>query len=283
MSKRPILISFSGGRTSAFMAKFILEHEKYRDREKVVCFANTGKEFNETLDFVNECDKRWGLGVVWLETVVHPERGVGCSFRVVDYDTASRDGEPFREVIKKYGIPNKQFPHCTRELKQVPIKKYMQSLGYKEWDTAVGIRADEPHRLSRTPDGNFINPMFPLADDVKVDESFIRNWWAVQDFDLNLKDYESNCDLCWKKSKRKRLTLIDEHPFVWEWWNKIENEFGAGTYRFDQREGLDILDLVELAKKPFRKAMDKKELSDLQSSMFDPVMDTEWDCFCKST
>jgi hypothetical protein len=33
---------------------------------KVFVFANTGKERTETLDFV-KCDKRWDLGVKWVE------------------------------------------------------------------------------------------------------------------------------------------------------------------------------------------------------------------------
>lgn len=35
-----LLISFSGGRTSAFMAKYLME--RYCNRQKVVVFANTG-------------------------------------------------------------------------------------------------------------------------------------------------------------------------------------------------------------------------------------------------
>jgi hypothetical protein len=278
----PILISFSGGRTSAFMAQFLMTHPSFEDREKVVVFANTGKEFEETLEFVHECDKRWNLNTVWVEARVTAEKGVGTTFNIVSYENASRNGEPFEQVISKYGITNKNYPHCTRELKQMPIKKYMQFLGYKDWITAVGIRADEQHRINRGSDTNFINPYFPLNDLIKVDESFIRNWWSRQDFDLALKDYQSNCDLCWKKSKRKKLTLISEDVLVADWWLKMEKKYG-GDYQFDQREGLTIPDLVELAKKPFQKAIDKHELKKMQESMFDPEMDIETDCFCKSS
>lgn len=281
-SELPILISFSGGRTSAFMAKLLLEYPMFAEREKVVCFANTGKEFPATLDFVNECDKRWNLNVVWLEAEVHQEKGVGTTHKIVTHDTASRNGEPFEAMIRKYGIPNKQYPHCTRELKQMPIRKYMKSLGYKEWITALGIRSDEPHRLSRGNDSNLKYPFFPLVDIIQVDEAFIRGWWDRQDFDLDLKDYQSNCDLCWKKSKRKRLTLIEEDVTVADWWLKMEEKYG-GDYQFDQREGLTIPDLVELAKHPFQKAIDKHELRKAENKMFEPDMDLEWDCFCKST
>ena len=284
MQKKPILISFSGGRTSAFMAKLLMEHQTLADVPKVVCFANTGKEFEATLDFVNECDKRWNLNVVWLEAVVNPEKGKGTTFKIVNYETAARNGEPFESVIAKYGIPNKQFPHCTRELKQLPIRRYIQSLGYSDWQTAVGIRADEPHRINRGSDSNFTNPYFPLGGDlISVDEGFIRRWWDKQDFDLELKDYQSNCDLCWKKSKRKRLTLINENASVADWWNEMEARYGKGEYQFDQREGLTIPDLVEMAKAPFAKAVDKHELRQSTPPLFAPEMDMEWDCMCKAS
>jgi len=278
----PILISFSGGRTSAFMAKLLLSHPLFEKHEKVVCFANTGREFSQTLDFVHECDVRWNLGVVWLEADVNQEKGVGTTFTLVNYENASRNGEPFKAVISKYGIPNKQFPHCTRELKQMPIRKYMQSLGYKEWITAVGIRADEPHRINHGNDSNFVNPFFPLNELVKVDEVFIRDWWDRQGFNLDLKDYESNCDLCWKKSKRKRLTLISDNVHVADWWSEMEDTFG-GEHIFDQRDGWTIQDLVSMAQRPFTKAIDKHELRKMQVPMFDPEMDLEYDCMCKSS
>ena len=64
----PALISFSGGRTSAFMLFKILEaHGGTLPDDVHVCFANTGKEREETLRFVHECATRWGVRVRWLE------------------------------------------------------------------------------------------------------------------------------------------------------------------------------------------------------------------------
>lgn len=40
---KPLVIQFSGGRTSAFMTKFLFEY--FPDREKHVLFENTGLEF----------------------------------------------------------------------------------------------------------------------------------------------------------------------------------------------------------------------------------------------
>ena len=54
------IINFSGGRTSAYMTKRLIDE----GGEYLVTFQNTGKEMPQTLDFINECDKRWGLNIV---------------------------------------------------------------------------------------------------------------------------------------------------------------------------------------------------------------------------
>jgi 3'-phosphoadenosine 5'-phosphosulfate sulfotransferase (PAPS reductase)/FAD synthetase len=69
-----ILISFSGGRTSAFMCKLILEHPTYNDYEKLFVFANTGKEREETLCFVDQVDKEFNLNLVWLKRIYHQQK-----------------------------------------------------------------------------------------------------------------------------------------------------------------------------------------------------------------
>lgn len=275
---RPILISFSGGRTSAFMAKFISELPKYADCQKLFVFANTGKENEATLKFVNECDKRWGLNVVWIEADVISGKGNGTNYKIVNFETASRKGQPFENVILKYGLPSKLYRHCTRELKEVPIHKYAKEILGSEYLTAIGIRADEKHRLGQKP-----NYIYPLAE-YGFTESVIRNWWDNQDFDLELKDYQGNCDLCFLKSKRKKLTILNENPKVSEWWDTMEKAFGSEFQpKFDMMNNLSIEELVDLASKPFQKSLDKHELNKTQASLFDANMDMEFDCFCKMT
>ncbi len=80
---------------------------------RVVLFTNTGKERLETLDFVEECSRQWGVEVVWLEYRYVPlpvlrskKTGKPVSmdprshrFAVVNFATASRDGEPFDRLL----------------------------------------------------------------------------------------------------------------------------------------------------------------------------------------
>jgi 3'-phosphoadenosine 5'-phosphosulfate sulfotransferase (PAPS reductase)/FAD synthetase len=83
----PALISFSGGRTSGFMLQHILDAFGGRLPEGIVAvFANTGKEMTETLDFVPDCGKRWGVNIVWLE--YNP--GLPKMFEIVTHANSTR-------------------------------------------------------------------------------------------------------------------------------------------------------------------------------------------------
>ena len=73
------LVSFSGGRTSAYMLWRILHaHGGALPPDFVVAFANTGREREETLRFVHECGARWkrrrrrGRGVIIARRCVRP-------------------------------------------------------------------------------------------------------------------------------------------------------------------------------------------------------------------
>ena len=281
MKNKLSVSTFSGGRTSAFMAILLKEMPKYKDYQKVFIFANTGKEKEETLEFVEKCDKEFDLNIVWLEALVNKEKGIGTTYKIVSFKTASRNGEPFKDMLDKYAMPNNFASNCTRELKLYPINKYVKDLGFDEVITAMGIRYDERHRKSNFAEEQ--NVIYPLCDDLKVDVMFIRDWWDRQCFDLQLKDYEGNCDLCFKKSVRKRLTLIKENPEIAEWWLKMENKYTTEKIpRFDLRTNLSIEQLVKKSQQPFKTIQDQHELNKTQTGLFDATLDKETDCFCKA-
>ena len=106
----PTCISFSGGRTSAYMLWRILEaHQMSLPSEAVVCFANTGKEDEKTLEFVRDCSVNWNVPITWLEFC-----DTESKFQIVDFDSASRDGEPFEALIRKRNyLPNPVTRFCT--------------------------------------------------------------------------------------------------------------------------------------------------------------------------
>lgn len=222
--KDNLLVCMSGGRTSAYMTKILLD--EYQDKYNItVCFANTGQENNQTLDFVHNCDKYFGFNTVWLEAVVNEGR-VASSHRIVSYDTASRKGEPFERVIAKYGIPNQSYPHCTRELKENPIHSYIKSIGWKrgEYFTAIGIRADEPRRIKRNK--TVQNKVYPLVDWFESDKQDVMDFWSEQDFDLQLQDYQGNCKWCYKKSNKKLFQIMDDDITIFDFPKLMEDRYG---------------------------------------------------------
>jgi hypothetical protein len=223
MTGLPLLhVAFSGGRTSAFMTKKLLDN--WSDRYQFcVTFANTGLEHEKTLQFVHNCDKYFGFNTVWLEADVNPLKGEGTSFKIVTFETAKRNGEPFEEMIKKYGIPNSAYLHCTRELKLLPMQKYLKHVGFfhKEVPTALGIRADERRRVRSSAEAN--NIIYPLVDTWPVDKQDVLDWWEDQTFDLDIEEWDGNCKGCYKKSFKKLFKQLDSDPSVLDWHEKMES------------------------------------------------------------
>ena len=118
----PALISFSGGRTSGYMLRQILDaYDGWLPDGIVAVFANTGKEMAQTLDFVKDCGERWDVPIVWLE--YNP--GLPEKFEIVSHRTASGIGEPFEHLLADRGmLPNPVARFCTSELKIRTKKRF---------------------------------------------------------------------------------------------------------------------------------------------------------------
>jgi hypothetical protein len=225
--KDNLLVSFSGGRTSAYMTWRILRDHS-NDYNIAVVFSNTGKEREETLKFVDRCDKELGFNVIWVESLVHYNCRKSSTHKIVSFETAARNGQPFEDIIKKYGIPNQSFPHCTRELKTNPIHSYIKNdLKWADYKTAIGIRADEIDRIN--PDNvKNKNYWYPLAD-WGITRLFVEEFWGSDNtsFDLELLPHQGNCDFCWKKVLSKLIKIYEENPSVINWWQDMEDKYGT--------------------------------------------------------
>lgn len=219
---RRLLISFSGGETSAYMTNWIINNWKTRYDDILIVFANTGQENEQTLEFINNCDVYFNFKTVWIEAVQYHGERKAPNFKIVDFKSAARRGEPFEDAIIKYGIPNSKFKDCTRNLKQKPIEAYAKAQGWVlgTYDLAIGIRADEGDRMSTLAETRRI--IYPLISHHPMTKPKINAWWNRQPFRLNLKGYQGNCKWCWKKSFRKHFTLISENPQIYDFPKKME-------------------------------------------------------------
>lgn len=223
-------------------------NERYKNVINV--FTNTGKEVEGTLVFADKCDKYFNLNLVWLE-YRHLNQ-----FGVVNFETASRNGEPFEDLIKHKGLPTARARICTRDLKIRTIDRYLASIGLapKDYKMAVGIRFDEQHRIA--------DKYYPLAQELHVTKQIILEWWKRQPFDLDVPEHLGNCDFCFEKSLRKRLMNVDHSG----WWQQMEERYGDDSAPvFDVRNRLSVSQI--------------REKRDLQRTQ----LDIEYGCFCKTT
>lgn len=227
----PTVISFSGGRTSGYMLWRVLQSNGGLPSEAIVCFANTGKEDEATLRFVKACEDNWNVPIVWLEY-----RKEDPKYVVVNFETASRNGEPFEQIIeKKNFLPNPVTRFCTAELKIRTLNRYLKDLGWKydentDW---IGIRADEPRRAAKVDKSRV--PLYVAG----ITSRDVGKFWSEQPFDLELpningKTFHGNCDLCFLKGYPQTLSLIQEKPERAIWWAKMEAKIqSAGQFQGD--------------------------------------------------
>ena len=263
--KKRIVVSFSGGETSALMLEKIL-NEYSKTHEIKVVFANTGEENEETLEFVNNVSKELNVDIIWLEYDGH------LKFKEVNFETAYRSHDlkeiankwqnhPFRKFIEVYGLPNIKIPTCSRELKERTIDRYLRSIGWLPITRtkAIGIRADE---MDRIQGGNW----YPLVK-WGIIKQMVNIHWDNKPFRLNLKGYQGNCKTCYKKSLRKLVTLYRENPFQFEFFKQMEIEFGKDYNLF--RENNSVKDIRRMSKdKSIQNAVDDSINYNYQTSIF---------------
>lgn len=270
----PSVVSFSGGRTSAYMLRKILDAFGGVLPEWVkVVYENTGKEREETLEFVERCSQQWSVPIVWLEYRWEPGRPY---FVEVDFATASRKGEPFELAIKARSnayLPNPVTRFCTVEMKMLTLNRYARfQLGWEKYTNVVGLRADEGKRVSKARANVFIDlcsqgelfedekgkrkrkvksgrptgesVAFPLFDaGVTLEE--ITAYWRAAPFDLALEQDAGNCDLCYLKGMGKILKIMRERPELAQWWIEQEQLMGANganaRFRSDRPSYAELL------------------------------------------
>ena len=270
---QPTCISFSGGRTSAYMLWRILQANGGLPADTLVCFANTGKEVEATLRFVRACAELWQVPIHWLE-YLSAEPG----FALVDFDRASRQGEPFEALIRKRQyLPNPVARGCTASLKIRPMHRLVRTLGWREWDQMIGIRADEQRRVAKirarghSTESSHETMRMPLAE-TGVTVRDVGAFWQAQPFDLELltvngRTLEGNCDLCFLKPRGQRLALIKARPEAAEWWIRMES-LNLASKPSGARFRADGPSYAELAR-----------FAERQGDLFDPVEETIG-CYC---
>lgn len=255
-------MSISGGRSSAMLAKLLIDKEKLQEKEVwlggfylytkyindtseyIFIFCNTTREREATLLFMRDIQNYWGLKVTWLEAVVDPRKNKGTRHKVVDFENAKRDGSVFEDVISKYGIPNVEFLHCTRELKTAPARSFLKYIGwggYKKYITILGFRADEPKRNGQDKE-IARSQWFPLKH-WGIRKQDVAYFWNRQKFDLGMYeqkgeeflDADGNCEECYKKHDLKIIYQVKKDPNGADWIRLMESKYKHKTNNKDKQ------------------------------------------------
>ena len=224
----PAVVSFSGGRTSGYLLRRILDAYGGTLPDDVIpVFANTGLEHPATYDFIETIMDRWSVPVHWIEWI--PELPL---VKRVTPAEADRSGKVFEALIhKRKFLPNPLARFCTSEMKVLAIRRYAKKfLGFKDgWTTAIGIRADEPRRVAKIKDHGDEIKVCPLAR-AGVTVADVNGFWSASDFDLGFPPGDNsagNCYGCFLKTRRTIESLIAQDPERMGWWVRMEDKMQA--------------------------------------------------------
>lgn len=266
-NNKNIFCSVSAGYSSVMMA--LMLPKWFPEHNIINVMANTSKEREESLHFMNECDKHFNLNMVWIESEFH-EKGTGVTPNIVTYENLKRNGEIFESGIKKFGIPNKENKWCNRDMKYEVLTKYGNSIfGRNNYSVAVGMRVDEMDRVRKDYKTN--NVFYPLMDR-GISSNDRNKFWKYQPVQITIPAFKGNCDVCFAKSNRKLMTILKQEPNKRDWWDDMIKKYG--TIKLDGKDSYNDLmevkgtqtfyrgyktidDLVKMAQQPFTQATDE--------------------------
>ena len=196
------VINFSGGKTSALMT--ILEYKP----TDLVIFCDTGREHPKTYKFINDFEAFEGIPVI----------------RIKNFETE----DPFKTMLQKRNykkFPNRMARICTVELKIKTAKRYLRSIGIKEFINLVGFRFDEPKRvLNRKKEFKKVHDYFPLYEQ-KITKDYVNEFWRNKPYNLEIPSILGNCDLCFLKGKSNIIAILSKYPELADKW--IDDEENA--------------------------------------------------------
>jgi len=203
------VISFSGGRTSAYLV-YLMEQKRINEGLDVeYIFMDTGAEHEKTYEFIKRLIKDWGINLTCIRAVTNPKLGVGNTYKIISLNELKPDLQPWIEMTKKYGTPyvgGGEF--CTDRMKTTPYKKYCDdTFGKDNYITWIGMRADEPKRLKKKKNIKY------LAEISDFEKDDILKWWGEQNFDLEIEEHLGNCVFCIKKSINKIALATKDERF----------------------------------------------------------------------
>lgn len=237
----PQVVSFSGGRTSAYLV-YLMEQRRKAGEDIHYVYMDTGAEHPKTYEFIRNIAKYWNIELHCLRVIPDPEMGKASSYEELSVDEIGPDLIPWKRMLNKYGHPYVGGAFCTDRMKSVPFTKYCQErFGKGNYHTWLGIRADEPSRLRDAPGFSY------LADISDFEKQDVLDWWEEQTFDLGIQEHLGNCVFCIKKSMQKvALATMDEPELATKFIDVLDKEIHTGREPVMYRGNNTLKSLIAL-------------------------------------
>lgn len=231
------VVSFSGGRTSAYLAYLMKE----RDPETEFIFMDTGAEHPKTYEFIRNIAKHWKIKLTCLRVIPNPEMNKPSTYETLSIDQIGPDLEPWKRMLSKYGHPYIGGAFCTDRMKTVPFIKYCdEHFGRGNYTTWLGMRIDEPKRTSPKIG---IRYLAEISDFEKQD---VIEWWRDQPFDLEIQEHLGNCVFCIKKSLQKVALATKDEPEMATQFIQTLRDFDAKPDKVMYRSNKTLQQVIAL-------------------------------------
>lgn len=212
------VVSFSGGRTSAYMVSLMEKMRRNGEMDDVrYVFMDTGAEHPKTYEFIKNCVDHFKIDLRCIRTDISMDFGTGPKYTEITLDECGPDLQPWIDMTRKYGTPYTHGAFCTDRMKTAPYKKFCDDqFGKKSYVTWLGIRSDETRRINLARGGyRYLAEVSPMT---KID---INGWWSEMPFDLDLPDYLGNCVFCLKKGDNKIALAMRKEPELAKQFNEM--------------------------------------------------------------
>ena len=216
------IVQFSGGKDSTAMLLMMLEKNMPIDE---IIFCDTGKEFPQMYEHIEKVQKYIGGGI----TVLSADK----SYDYYMFEHVKTKGK--NQGKCGYGWANMLCRWCTKALKQIPQRQFMQG---KDYVSYIGIAYDELKRHENIP-ANVVHPLF----DWQITEKMALEYCYSKGFDwgglYNHFDRVS-CWCCPLKNNKELMQLYVHYPELWQELKDMDrrsyNKFkGKGVEYYEQR------------------------------------------------
>lgn len=213
------VVSFSGGRTSAYLVYLMEQKRKNEGWDVDYIFMDTGAEHPKTYEFIKNVVEYFDIDLKCIKAKVSQEKGIGVMPIEIEIESIGWDMQVWKDMISKYGVPyNQGGAFCTDRMKTTPYYKYCNNkYGKGNYISWLGIRLDEKRRLKPKEGYRYLAEISPMKKEQII------GWWAQMPFDLEIDEWLGNCVFCIKKGVNKVAVAIKQEPELASEFNEMLN------------------------------------------------------------